>query len=255
MPARSSTRAVIRRSRSMSSCRAAQCGRAAVPSGASTGAHEAVELRDGDDDRYRGRGVLRAVTNVLESIAPALLGVDAADQALVDETLIELDGSPNKGNLGANALLGVSLACAHAAAAAYDLPLYRYLGGARARTPCRSRCSTSSTVASTPPTRPTSRSSWSCPSGRPPSARRFASARRSSMPCAQSSTTAATRRARATRAASRPSLPSNEAADRDRPPCHRAGRLPAGRGGGHRARPGRDRAASTWTRHPMPTAS
>ncbi|MET1231298.1 MAG: phosphopyruvate hydratase [Candidatus Limnocylindrales bacterium] len=109
-------------------------GRAAVPSGASTGAHEAVELRDGDADRYRGRGVLRAVANVIETIAPALLGVDAADQALVDETLIELDGSTNKGNLGANALLGVSLACAHAAAAAHDLPLYRYLGGARAHT-------------------------------------------------------------------------------------------------------------------------
>jgi enolase len=109
-------------------------GRAAVPSGASTGAHEAVELRDGDADRFRGKGVLRAVTNVLETIAPALMGVDAADQSLVDETLIELDGSANKGNLGANALLGVSLACAHAAAAAYDLPLYRYLGGARAHT-------------------------------------------------------------------------------------------------------------------------
>jgi enolase len=109
-------------------------GRAAVPSGASTGAHEAVELRDGDAERYGGKGVLRAVTNVLETIAPALLGVDAADQALVDETLIELDGSPNKANLGANALLGVSLACAHAAAAAYDLPLYRYLGGTRANT-------------------------------------------------------------------------------------------------------------------------
>ncbi|HVQ21855.1 MAG TPA: phosphopyruvate hydratase, partial [Candidatus Saccharimonadia bacterium] len=109
-------------------------GRAAVPSGASTGAHEAVELRDGDAERYGGKGVLRAVTNVLETIAPALLGVDAADQALVDETLIELDGSSNKASLGANALLGVSLACAHAAAAAYDLPLYRYLGGTRANT-------------------------------------------------------------------------------------------------------------------------
>ncbi|HEY8168459.1 MAG TPA: phosphopyruvate hydratase [Candidatus Limnocylindrales bacterium] len=109
-------------------------GRAAVPSGSSTGAHEAVELRDGDPERYGGKGVLQAVVNVLETIAPALLGADAADQALIDETLIELDGSANKSNLGANALLGVSLACAHAAAAAYDLPLYRYLGGARAHT-------------------------------------------------------------------------------------------------------------------------
>ena len=109
-------------------------GRAAVPSGASTGAHEAVELRDGDMDRYGGKGVLKAVTNVLETIGPALLGADAADQAAIDETLIDLDGTPNKGNLGANAILGVSLACAHAAAEAHGLPLYRYLGGARAHT-------------------------------------------------------------------------------------------------------------------------
>ena len=105
-----------------------------MPSGASTGAHEAVELRDGDAERYGGKGVLRAVANVLETIAPALLGEDASDQALVDEMLIDLDGTPNKGKLGANAILGVSLACAHAAAAAYGLPLYRYLGGTRANT-------------------------------------------------------------------------------------------------------------------------
>jgi enolase len=109
-------------------------GRAAVPSGASTGAHEAVELRDGDADRYGGKGVIKAVTNVLETIAPALLGADAADQAAIDERLIDLDGTPNKSNLGANAIVGVSLACAHAAAAAHGLPLYRYLGGARATT-------------------------------------------------------------------------------------------------------------------------
>jgi enolase len=109
-------------------------GRAAVPSGASTGAHEAVELRDGDKDRYGGKGVLRAVDNVLERIAPELLGLDATDQAGIDATLIELDGTPNKGELGANAILGVSLAVAHAAAASYDLPLYRYLGGVGART-------------------------------------------------------------------------------------------------------------------------
>ena len=109
-------------------------GRAAVPSGASTGAHEAVELRDGDAHRYGGKGVLKAVTNVLETIGPALLGADAADQAAIDETLGDLDGTANKGRLGANAILGVSLACAHASAADYGLPLYRYLGGARATT-------------------------------------------------------------------------------------------------------------------------
>ncbi|HSW43325.1 MAG TPA: phosphopyruvate hydratase [Patescibacteria group bacterium] len=108
-------------------------GRAAVPSGASTGVHEAVELRDGDKARYGGKGVQKAVENVREKIGPALIGTDAADQPEVDAALLELDGTPNKGNLGANAILGVSLACAHAAAAAHDLPLYRYLGGAGAR--------------------------------------------------------------------------------------------------------------------------
>ncbi len=109
-------------------------GRAAVPSGASTGAHEAVELRDGEKGRYRGKGVRLAIANVLEVIAPALIDQDAADQAAVDELLIDLDGTPDKSKLGANAILGVSLACAHASAAAYGLPLYRYLGGAGART-------------------------------------------------------------------------------------------------------------------------
>jgi len=109
-------------------------GRAAVPSGASTGAHEAVELRDGDKTRYGGKGVLTAVRNVVERIGPELLGLDAADQVGIDALLIELDGTPNKGELGANAILGVSLACAHASAAATDQPLYRYLGGVGART-------------------------------------------------------------------------------------------------------------------------
>jgi len=109
-------------------------GRAAVPSGASTGAHEAVELRDGDPARYGGKGVLRAVENVTETIAPALYGLDAADQAGIDGILVDLDGTANKAALGANAILGVSLACAHAASAAYDLPLYRYLGGVGATT-------------------------------------------------------------------------------------------------------------------------
>ena len=109
-------------------------GRAAVPSGASTGAHEAVELRDGDKRRFGGKGVLAAVANVDGEIAQALAGRDVADQAGIDGLLIDLDATPNKGRLGANAILGVSLACAHAAATAAALPLYRYLGGARALT-------------------------------------------------------------------------------------------------------------------------
>ena len=109
-------------------------GRAAVPSGASTGAHEAVELRDGDKSRYLGKGVLKAVRSVNEVIAGELMGMDAMDQVAIDNALIELDGTPNKGKLGANAILGVSLAAAHASAAAIELPLYRYLGGINART-------------------------------------------------------------------------------------------------------------------------
>ncbi|HAI20944.1 MAG TPA: phosphopyruvate hydratase, partial [Clostridiales bacterium UBA8153] len=108
-------------------------GRAAVPSGASTGRHEAWELRDGDSRRYQGKGVLRAVANVNDILAPALTGMDVLDQCGVDAQLIRLDGTPNKGRLGANAILGVSLAVAHAGAARLDLPLYRYLGGALAR--------------------------------------------------------------------------------------------------------------------------
>jgi enolase len=109
-------------------------GRAAVPSGASTGLNEAVELRDGDKARFGGKGVLQAVANVTDTIAPALYGLDAADQPGIDALLCELDGTSNKAALGANAILGVSLACAHAASAAYDMPLYRYLGGVGART-------------------------------------------------------------------------------------------------------------------------
>jgi enolase len=109
-------------------------GVAAVPSGASTGAHEAVELRDGDKKRYNGKGVLKAVQNVNETIREAIVGLDAADQVTLDEVMIDLDGTPNKGTLGANAILGVSLAAARAAANAQQLPLYRYLGGVSART-------------------------------------------------------------------------------------------------------------------------
>jgi len=108
-------------------------GRAAVPSGASTGEHEAWELRDSDTSRFGGKGVRKAAANVNKKIAPTLKGWDARDQAKIDNKLIELDGTPNKKNLGANALLGVSLAVAHAAAAAENLPLFRYLGGAEAR--------------------------------------------------------------------------------------------------------------------------
>src|SRR5438045_3338868 len=109
-------------------------GRAAVPSGASTGEHEAWELRDGDKKRYGGKGVTKAVRSVTETIAPAVAGWDALEQAKIDEKLITLDGTSNKKNLGANALLGVSLANAHAAAAASKLSLFRYLGGNSART-------------------------------------------------------------------------------------------------------------------------
>ncbi len=109
-------------------------GRAAVPSGASTGEHEAWELRDGDKGRYGGKGVRNAVRAINETIAQGLTGADALDQEAIDRKLIELDGSTNKKNLGANALLGVSLANAHAAAAFSDLPLFRYLGGPRANT-------------------------------------------------------------------------------------------------------------------------
>ncbi len=109
-------------------------GRAIVPSGASTGEHEALELRDGDPDRYLGKGVLKAIENVHEKIAPEILGEDATQQALIDQAMCELDGTPNKSSLGANAILGVSLATAHAAADMLGLPLYRYLGGVSART-------------------------------------------------------------------------------------------------------------------------
>jgi len=108
-------------------------GRAGVPSGASTGVNEAVELRDGDKSRFGGKGVLKAVSNVREIIAPEFLGTDASDQAGLDAALIALDGTPNKAKLGANAILGVSLAAAHAVAASYEMPLYRYLGGVGAR--------------------------------------------------------------------------------------------------------------------------
>ena len=109
-------------------------GRAAVPSGASTGAHEAVELRDGDKKRYLGKGVTKAVAAVNGEIFDALAGMDAEDQIAIDRAMIALDGTPNKARLGANAILGVSLAAAKATAEASGLPLYRYVGGPSART-------------------------------------------------------------------------------------------------------------------------
>lgn len=107
--------------------------RAIVPSGASTGENEALELRDGDKKRYQGKGVLKAVHNVNEIIAPKLVGMDVTKQAAIDQVLLDLDGTPFKSNLGANAMLGVSLACARAAAKAHNLPLYQYLGGPNAK--------------------------------------------------------------------------------------------------------------------------
>ncbi|MBA2480421.1 MAG: phosphopyruvate hydratase [Planctomycetes bacterium] len=108
-------------------------GRAAVPSGASTGAYEAVELRDGDKTKYLGKGVLGAVANVNDKIGPELIGLDASNQRMIDQLMIDMDGTENKAKLGANAILGVSLAVAKASAIAHDLPLYRYIGGANAR--------------------------------------------------------------------------------------------------------------------------
>ncbi|HLS53762.1 MAG TPA: phosphopyruvate hydratase, partial [Tissierellaceae bacterium] len=108
-------------------------GRALVPSGASTGAFEAVELRDGDKSRYLGKGVLKAVKNVNEIIADEIIGMDVFDQLAIDQLLIDLDGTPNKGKLGANAILGVSVAVARAAADALGMPLYQYIGGINAK--------------------------------------------------------------------------------------------------------------------------
>ncbi|MBR4778270.1 MAG: phosphopyruvate hydratase [Bacteroidaceae bacterium] len=105
------------------------CGRASVPSGASTGENEALEMRDGDKQRYLGKGVLKAVANVNEKIAPALVGMNVLDQRLIDSTMLKLDGTPTKSKLGANAILGVSLAVAHTAANFLQVPLYRYIGG------------------------------------------------------------------------------------------------------------------------------
>jgi enolase len=109
-------------------------GRAAVPSGASTGVHEALELRDGDKARYGGKGVLKAVQHVTDVIGPAIIGMDATEQLAIDQRMIELDGTPSKSKLGANAILGVSMATARAASVAVGLPLYRYVGGAQAAT-------------------------------------------------------------------------------------------------------------------------
>ena len=109
-------------------------GRAAVPSGASTGENEALELRDGDKNRYLGKGVLNAVKNVNEVIAPAIIGMNVADQVGIDKAMLALDGTPTKSKLGANAILGVSLAVARAAADYFGMPLYRYIGGANAKT-------------------------------------------------------------------------------------------------------------------------
>ena len=109
-------------------------GRAAVPSGASTGEYEAVELRDGDQDRYSGKGVLKAVENIQSAIAGALLNTDATAQREIDNTMVQIDATPNKARLGANAILAVSMACARASANALKVPLYRYLGGVSATT-------------------------------------------------------------------------------------------------------------------------
>ena len=114
-------------------------GRAAVPSGASTGSREAIELRDGDKDRYFGKGVLKACDNINTEIAEAIMGLDASEQAFIDKTLLDLDGTDNKARLGANAMLAVSMATAKAAAEESNLPLYRYFGGCTSNPNPRSR--------------------------------------------------------------------------------------------------------------------
>ena len=136
-------------------------GRAIVPSGASTGEHEAVELRDGDSARFLGKGVLKAVENVNGELADALGNWDASDQRGLDQKMIELDGTENKGRLGANAILAVSMACARAAAAEYGLPLYRYLGRRRgANTLPTPMMNILNGGVHAPTTMSTSRSSW-----------------------------------------------------------------------------------------------
>ncbi len=160
--------------------------RAAVPSGASTGAFEAYELRDGDKGRYGGKGVLKAVAAVIDELGPAIEGVEASEQRIVDEILIETDGTENKSRVGANAILGVSLAVAKAAADSADLPLFRYLGGPERARPARSRCSTSSTAARMPTTASTARSSSSPRSARRASRRRCAGAPRPTTCCTAS---------------------------------------------------------------------
>ena len=153
-----------------------------VPSGASTGLFEAVELRDGDKGRYNGKGVLKAVANINEQIAPKLLGLDPVRQAEIDALLVALDGTTNKAKLGANAILVVSMAVTRSAAKASNLPLYAYLGGPGARrlpVPMMNI----STAANTLTIAWISRSSWSCRLGRRPSPRRSAMGPRPSMPC------------------------------------------------------------------------
>jgi enolase len=108
--------------------------RAVVPSGASTGEHEALELRDGDPKRFMGKGILKAIENIQDKIAPEILGLDGSDQTAIDRIMCQLDGTPNKSNLGANAILAVSMAVARASAETFGMPLYRYIGGVRART-------------------------------------------------------------------------------------------------------------------------
>ena len=163
-----------------------ETGTASVPSGASTGSREAIELRDGDAQRYGGKGVRRAVANVEGEIAAALHGVDAADQAALDRAMIELDGTRGKSRLGANAMLAVSLANAKAAALGRGLPLFRHLaelydGDAPTRLPVP-MMNIVNAAAPTPTTTSTSRNSWCSRSARSPSARRCAAARRYSRP-------------------------------------------------------------------------
>lgn len=226
-------------------------GRAAVPSGASTGAHEAVELRDGDKSRYNGKGVQTAVANVVETIAPAILGEDASDQGGIDALLKELDGTPNKGNLGANAILGVSLACAHASAVAYGLPLYRYLGGAGAWTmpvPMFNILNGGQHAADSTDFQ----EFMVMPVGLDSFGRRYAPAPRSSMPSRPSCTTRVSLPARATRVASRrPCRPTPRRSRPSLPQSSEPATSLVSRSASHSTRP----SPSSSTVSPMPRVS
>jgi L-alanine-DL-glutamate epimerase-like enolase superfamily enzyme len=215
-------------------------GRAAVPSGASTGAYEAVELRDADKTRYGGKGVLNAVRHVDEELAEAVVGLDALDQLAVDRVMCEVDGTPNKGRLGANAILGVSLAVARAAAETVGLPLYRYLGGPAARTLPVPMMNILNGGKHAEAPASTCRSSWSSRSAPGATARGSLGDGGVPRPEGRACTAAGCRPASATRAATRRAAV-ERGRRRDHPRGDRQGRVRGGGRSGAGARSRRDR--------------